>query len=84
MSETNSSDSDTIILSDSSTTILIESLEAQVDELQIENHTLKKQIQELESRIKVLQEISDSEMVNNIFRYLWFLLFVKNCKKYNF
>ena len=72
MSETNSSDSDTIILSDSSTTLLIESLEAQVDELQIENQTLKQQIQELESRIKVLQEISDSEMVNNIFRYLWF------------
>lgn len=70
MSETNSSDSESIILSDSSTTLLIESLEAQVDDLQIENHTLKKQIQVLESRVKVLQEISDSEMVNNIFRYL--------------
>ena len=70
MSETNSSDSDSIILSDSSTTILIDSLEAQVDDLQIENQTLKKQILELISRIKVLQEISDSEMVNHIFRYL--------------
>ena len=59
-----------MILSESSTNILIESLEEQVDDLMIENKVLKTAIKGLELRIKILQEISDSELVNRIFQFL--------------
>ena len=57
-------------MSEDSDRILIESLEAQVEDLQLETKLLKTKIKQLELRIKVLQEISDSELVNQIFRYL--------------
>ena len=75
MSETNS-DSGSQIMSEDSTSLLIESLEEQVDDLIIKNHVLKTVIQGLELRIKTLQEISDSELVNRIFQFLY-RLFVK-------
>ena len=64
------SDSGSRIMSEDSTSLLIESLEEQVDDLIIKNHVLKTVIQGLELRIKTLQEISDSELVNNIFKFL--------------
>lgn len=64
------SDSGSMILSESSTSLLIESLEEQVDDLMIENKVLKTAIKGLELRIKILQEISDSELVNRIFQFL--------------
>ena len=70
MSDSASIDSNSVIMSDDSDSILIESLEAQVEDLQFETKILKTKIKELELRIKVLQEISDSELVNQIFRYL--------------
>lgn len=70
MSETNSGDSDSQIMTEDSDAILIESLEAQVDDLQFENKLMKTKIKQLEIRIKVLQNISDSELVNRIFHYL--------------
>jgi len=69
MSETDS-DSGSQIMSEDSTSLLIESLEEQVDDLIIKNHVLKTVIQGLELRIKTLQEISDSNLVNRIFKFL--------------
>jgi hypothetical protein len=69
MSETNS-DSGSQIMYEDSTSLLIESLEEQVDDLIIKNQILKTVIQGLELRIKTLQEISDSELVNRIFQFL--------------
>ena len=70
MSDSASVDSNSVIMSEDSDTILIESLEAQVEDLQFESKLLKTKIKELEIRIKVLQNISDSELVNQIFHYL--------------
>ena len=69
MSETNSETSDTQ-MSEDNDSILIESLEAQVEDLQFESKLLKTKMKELEIRIKVSQNISDSELVNQIFHYL--------------
>ena len=70
MSDSDNSDSHSVIMSEDSDSILIESLEAQVEDLQFETKILKTKIKQLELRIKVLQEISDSELVNQIFHYL--------------
>ena len=70
MSDSDTSDSNSVIMSEDSDSILIESLEAQVEDLQLETKILKTKIKQLELRIKVLQEISDSELVNQIFHYL--------------
>ena len=70
MSDSASIDSNSVIMSEDSDSILIESLEAQVENLQLESKMLKNKTKELELRIKVLQEITDSELVNQIFRYL--------------
>jgi len=70
LSDTDTGDSNSVIMSEDSDSILIESLEAQVEDLQLENHTLKATVKVLKSRIKILQEISDSELVNQIFHYL--------------
>ena len=69
MSDSASVDSNSVIMSEDSDTILIESLEAQVEDLQFESKLLKTKTKELEIRIKVLQNISDSELVNQIFHY---------------
>ena len=71
MSEIDSeSDSETHIMSEDSTSLLIDSLDAQVNDLMLENKVLKAVIRGLELRIKVLQEISDSNLVNRIFKFL--------------
>ena len=69
MSDSASVDSNSVIMSEDSDTILIESLEAQVEDLQFESKLLNTKTKELEIRIKVLQNISDSELVNQIFHY---------------
>ena len=61
--------SNSVIMSEDSDAILIESLEAQVEDLQFESKLLNTKTKELEIRIKVLQNISDSELVNQIFHY---------------
>ena len=55
MSDSASIDSNSVIMSEDSDSILIESLEAQVEDLQLESKILKTKIKELELRIKVLQ-----------------------------
>ena len=69
MSDSASVDSNSVIMSEDSDTILIEFLEAQVEDLQFESKLLNTKTKELEIRIKVLQNISDSELVNQIFHY---------------
>ena len=61
------SDSDSVIMSEDSTSLLIESLEAQVDDLMMNNYTLTKQIEYLEDRIKMFQRISNSDIINKVF-----------------
>ena len=58
-----SSESGSQIMSEDSTTLLIEVLEIQLHELVLKN-------EELMLRIEVLQNISDSEIINKIFSYL--------------
>ena len=58
------------LMSEDSTSLLIDALEIQVHDLMTENQTLKKQVEELEGRTKVLQIMSDSEIINNVFSYL--------------
>jgi len=70
MSDNESSESESVVMSVGSTCLLIESLEAQVDYLTLENKDLKTKVEQLEIRIKVLQEVSDSELVNHVFKFL--------------
>jgi hypothetical protein len=71
MSEIDSeSDSVSHIMSVDSTSLLIESLEAQVDDLMMNNYTLTKQIEYLEDRIKMFQRISNSDIINKVFLYM--------------
>ena len=65
-----STESGSQLMSEDSTDLLIDALEIQVQELMNENQTLKKKVEELEARIKVLQIMSDSEIINNVFSYL--------------
>ena len=58
-----SSESGSQIMSEDSTTLLIEALEIQLQEMILKN-------EELMLRIEVLQNISDSEIINKIFSYL--------------
>ena len=69
MSETNS-ESESQIMSEDSTSLLIESLETQVDDLMSKNCTLTKQIEYLEDRIKMFQRISNSDIINKVFLYM--------------
>ena len=64
-SDTNDSrsESGSQIMSEDSTTLLIEALEIQLQEMILKN-------EELMLRIEVLQNISDSEIINKIFSYL--------------
>ena len=57
------SESGSQIMSEDSTTLLIEALEIQLQEMILKN-------EELMLRIEVLQNISDSEIINKIFSYL--------------
>ena len=50
--------------------LLIEVLEIQVQELINEKQALQNKVNELEARLTVLQNISDSEIINNVFSFL--------------
>ena len=65
-----STESGSRIMSEDSTSLLIDALEIQVQELMNENQTLQKRVEELEARMKVLQIMSDSEIINNVFSFL--------------
>ena len=65
-----SSESSSELMSEDSDTLLIETLELQVQDMILKNEELNKRIKCLEERIKTLQNISDSEIINKIFSYL--------------
>lgn len=65
-----SSESGSQLMSEDSTSLLIEVLEIQVQDLINENQVLKNKVYELECRVFVLQRISDSEIINNVFSFL--------------
>ena len=70
MSETSSNASESMMMSIDSTSLLIESLDAQISDLTVENHTLKKQIQELKARIRTFQNVAESDIINQMLFYL--------------
>jgi hypothetical protein len=57
-------------MSEDSTSLLVNALEIQVHDLMTEHQTLKTKVEELEARTKVLQLMSDSEIINNEFSFL--------------
>ena len=69
MSDT-SSGSETQTLSEDDDSILIEVLEAQVDELTLKNQSLKTKVKNLEETIITFLSISQSDLVNQVFCYL--------------
>ena len=70
MSETSSNASESMMMPIDSTSLLIESLDAQISDLQIENHTLKANVKELEARIKTFQNVAESDILNKMVVYL--------------
>ena len=71
MSESGSeTSSDTLLMFEDDDSILIEALDAQVNELIRENKTMKAKIEALEERLKTLQNITDSDIINNVFSFL--------------
>ena len=71
MSESGSeTSSDTLLMFENDDSILIEALDAQVNELIRENKTMKAKIEALEERLKTLQNITDSDIINNVFSFL--------------
>ena len=71
MSESGSeTSSDTLLMFEDDDSILIEALDAQVNELLRENKTMKAKIEALEERLKTLQNITDSDIINNVFSFL--------------
>ena len=65
-----STESGSIIMSEDSTLLLVEVLEIQVQDLINENQALKNKVYELEARVLVLQRISDSEIIHNVFSFM--------------
>ena len=65
-----STENGSLLMSEDSTSLLVEVLEIQVQDLINENRSLKNKVDELEERIKTLQTISDSEIINNVFYFL--------------
>jgi hypothetical protein len=53
-----------------STSLLIEALEIQLQELTVKNDELFQRLKALEDRIKTFQSISDSEIINKVFSFL--------------
>ena len=70
MSVTSSNESETMEMSIDSTSLLIESLDAQISDLQAESDTLKTRVQELEARSKTFQSLTDSDILNKMLFYL--------------
>ena len=65
-----SSESSSQLMSIDSTSLLIEALEIQLQELTVKNDELFQRLKALEDRIKTLQSISDSEIINKVFSFL--------------
>ena len=65
-----STESGSQLMSEDSTLLLVEVLEIQVQELINEKQALQNKVNELEARLTVLQNISDSEIINNVFSFL--------------
>ena len=65
-----SDDSSIIYMSDSSTQCLIESMEAQINNLNDEMKQLKIKIDKQNMKIKTFQSIIKSDILENIFSYL--------------
>ena len=64
------SSSDTIMMSDDSTTVLIESLDGQITTLLQQVATQQKQIDLHKAKIKALQAIIMSDLMNKVCEYL--------------
>jgi len=70
-SDSETSDNSSIIyMSDSSTQCLIESMEAQISNLNDEMKQLKIKIDKQNMKIKTFQSIIKSDIIENIFSYL--------------
>ena len=65
-----SSESSSQLMSIDSTSLLIEALEIQLQELTVKNDELFQRVKSLEERIKTFQSISDSEIINKVFSFL--------------
>jgi hypothetical protein len=65
-----SSESSSQLMSIDSTSLLIEALEIQLQELTVKNDELFQRLKALEDRIKTFQSISDSEIINKVFSFL--------------
>jgi hypothetical protein len=65
-----SSESGSELMSEDSDTLLIETLEYQVQDLILKNEELNKKVKCLEERIQTFQNISDSEIIHKVFSYL--------------
>ena len=65
-----SSESGSQLMSEDSTSLLIEALEIQLQELTLKNEELFQRLKSLEDRIKTFQSISDSEIINKVFSFL--------------
>ena len=59
-----------MMMSIDSTSLLIESLDAQISDLQAENDTLKTKVQELEARTKTFQSLTSSDIISTMLFYL--------------
>ena len=71
MSESGSeTSSDTMMMSEDDDSLLIEALDAQVNELILENRILNVKIEALEERLKTLKYITESNIINHIFSFL--------------
>ena len=70
MSVTSANESESMEMSIDSTSLLIESLDAQISDLMIENDTLKAKVQELEARIRTFQNMAESDIINQMLFYL--------------
>jgi hypothetical protein len=66
-----SSENSSQLMSIDSTSLLIEALEIQLQELTLKNEELFQRVKGLEDRIKTLQSISDSEIINMVFSFLY-------------
>ena len=65
-----SSESGSQLMSEDSTSLLIEALEIQLHELTLKNEELFQRVKSLEERIKTFQSIRDSEIITHVFSFL--------------
>ena len=65
-----SSESGSQLMSEDSTSLLIEALEIQLHELTLKNEELFQRVKSHEERIKTFQSIRDSEIITHVFSFL--------------